>query len=182
MDNPPKNMGGIEQKYAIASFDALFAKYSGCSFNKGLYQLLPKEKIPEFTASIVAAFPEFSKRTIIFGSDWMGRAFGIDGARRKDDQPLILMFDLSDRRALEVPEDFVGFHNNELVDYPNDSLAKEFFHDYLAAGGKHPEAGQVCGLDVPAFLGGQETFENMHLIDLDVYWHVTGQLISTASV
>jgi hypothetical protein len=35
---------------------------------------------------------------------------------------------------------------------------------------------QCVGYDVPLFLGGADTIENLHVEDIDVYWSLTAQL------
>jgi hypothetical protein len=36
---------------------------------------------------------------------------------------------------------------------------------------------ECIGYRVPLFLGGSDTVENLEKVDLDVYWHLHGQLI-----
>lgn len=46
------------------------------------------------------------------------------------------------------------------------------------AGGAQPAHAQCIGSKKPLFLGGEDTIENLESLDLDVYWHIMGQVIA----
>lgn len=167
----------INPRFDIEGFTDFFELFSGISFNGGLYHVLPYENIDGATNAIQNAFPQFAKRIIVFAFDWLGRAFAIDGARRLDNEPLILMFDLSNNEVVEVPCTFIQFHNEELVTYTNDLLASEYFQSYLVSGGRRPAPNECCASKVPSFLGGSHAVCDLEIIDVYVFWHITGQLL-----
>ena len=167
----------LQPKYDILGFKEFFEKYSGASFNKGVYHLVEYDKIEEHTQTVVTGFPDYKKRAIVFAFDWLGRVFAMDGARRKDGSPLILSFDFSRNEVLEIPCTFIEFHNLELVEYGDDALSSGMYAKYLNAGFAAPQAQECCGPKVPIFLGGAERFEELDVIDVGVYWHLTAQLL-----
>lgn len=78
--------------------------------------------------------------------------------------------------ALEIPVPFSEFHDTELVDHPDAALASDFFVEWLTENPGAVEFEQCVGYVVPLFLGGQDVIGNLELIDLDVYWTLSGQL------
>lgn len=90
------------------------------------------------------------------------------------------MFEPGTGEILEIPVPFTAIHDDELVDHRNAALASDFFAAYLVAGGQPPNSGQCVGYRIPLFLGGQDELPNLDLVDLDVHWHLTGQLILKA--
>jgi hypothetical protein len=54
----------------------------------------------------------------------------------------------------------------------------DFHQRWLASGGATPGHTQCVGYRKPLFLGGADKLENLELSDLDVYWHLMGQLIA----
>jgi len=80
---------------------------------------------------------------------------------------------------LEVPSTFVGFHDEELIDYRDAALASESFHAWVVAhGGLVPlHRGQCVGYRIPLFLGGQDVIANFELADIEIYWSLCAQLL-----
>lgn len=73
---------------------------------------------------------------------------------------------------------FGAFHDEELVEYRDAALASGFFGAWAKdQGAALPLAhGDCVGYQVPLFLGGHDTVDNLEIIDLDVYWTTCGQL------
>jgi hypothetical protein len=127
---------------------------------------------------VTDAFPEFRERACPFGYDWLGRQFGIDSGRSDNGQPQVLLLEPGTAEALEIPVTFVGLHEEELIEYADAALAKEFFAEWAAG---HPDSvplkhGTCVGYRQPLFLNGQDIVENLEVSDLDVYWTIFGQL------
>ncbi|HIF6190235.1 TPA: T6SS immunity protein Tdi1 domain-containing protein [Vibrio parahaemolyticus] len=87
------------------------------------------------------------------------------------------MFEPGTGEALEIPVNFAQFHEDELVNYTNEALAVEFFSEWLATGNEPPASSQCVGYKKPLFLGGADIVANLELIDLEVYWGISGQLL-----
>lgn len=60
------------------------------------------------------------------------------------------------------------------------ALAVEFHKQWLESGGSAPRYEQCIGYKKPLFLGGTDGIDNLEVSDLDVYWHLMGQLIAYA--
>lgn len=123
---------------------------------------------------IAQAFPEFAARAGPFGFDWLGRQFAVALGRMVKGQPLVLFFEPRTDEALEIPVESSGFHDEELIEYTDAALAREFFEMWSAA---NSDSGDQCaGYRVPLFLGGSDAVENVELSDLEVYRSICGQL------
>lgn len=163
---------------AVAGFAELMRSVAGCTFENGLYRLHSAETGPIGQEGADTAFPEYAGRLSVFGFDWLGRQFALDFGRLEGAEPLVMMLEPGTGEALEIPVGFVGFHDEELVDYCNEALASEFFSSWAAA---HPDAmplgmSQCVGYRVPLFLGGRDTVDNLEVNDFDAYWTITGQM------
>lgn len=159
-------------------YEALAERFSGCSFENGLYRLHDSQSGPQALTWIIDAFPEFASRACPFGYDWLGRQFAVDTARQQAGQALVLLLEPGTGEALEIPVTFASFHEHELVEYQDAALARGFFDTWaLEHGSSLPLDRTTCvGYRVPLFLGGEDTVDNLEVIDLDVYWTLCGQL------
>lgn len=157
--------------------DELLATFGGTSVNGGLYRfVLPGDVGAVWRDRIAIAFPEFRECATCFGFDWLGRAFALDSSRTENGRAAVLMFDVGAGEALEIPANLKSFHDTELVEYTDVALAENFHREWLRSGGAEPGFDQCVGYRKPLFLGGADELDNLELCDLDVYWHVTGQL------
>lgn len=155
----------------------LVAAAGGRSFAGGLYRTHTVESSAGLLEQIDAAFPEAPQHTAPYGYDWLGRQFC---AQADSEDALTLMFEPGTGEILEIPVPFASLHDDELVEYRNEALASDFFSSYLAAGGQAPNLTQCVGYRTPLLLGGHDTVPNLELTDMDVYWHISGQLIARA--
>lgn len=153
-----------------------FQNYSGSSFG-GLYRVHSVQNIEKWNQIVGEAFPDFKNRIFCFGFDWLGRQFALDKKRIESGEPLVLMLEPGTGEVLEIPVNFVQFHEVELVDYANEALAAEFFQEWLSDGNELPKLDQCVGYKKPLFLNGSDTIENLELTDLEVYWAISGQLL-----
>jgi len=133
---------------------------------------------PLALAWIGEAFPEFASRACPFGYDWLGRQFAIDTGRSHAGQPLVLLLEPATGEGLQIPLVFGAFHNEGLVEYRDAALASGFFNTWAQkhAGALPLAQGDCVGYQVPLFLGGRDTVDNLEVIDLEVYWTTCGQL------
>lgn len=154
-----------------------FESFSGKSFCDGLYRIHSISDIEIWNSRIELAYPSFSNRFCCFGYDWLGRQFSVDVQRLCNQEPLVLMFDPGTGEVLEIPVNFQEFHENELIDYAEECLAKNFFLDWRANSKSTLLCNQCAGYKVPLFLGGSDEINNLEIIDLDVYWHITTELL-----
>jgi hypothetical protein len=155
----------------------LLAEFGGCSFNGGLYRVLRASDLDTLVSRISYPFPEFNGRITCFGYDWLGRAFATDANRLEGGKPGVIMFEPGTGQALKIPAKIEAFHNDELINFGESVLAISFYRDWQ----KHANAmlayEQCAGYRKPLFLGGVDGLENLEMSDIDVYWHIFGQLI-----
>jgi len=153
------------------------AKYAGKSLCNGLYRVMEPADVERWGRKLGKTFPSFAGAITAFAVDWLGRVFALDSRREVNGKPGVTIFEPGTGHALEVPCDIESFHNEELVEFRDAALAETFFNDWARAGGLAPAYSQCVGYKQPLFLGGGDTVENLELIDIDVYWMISAQLI-----
>lgn len=170
---------GLSNVQRIASgFKELLSSYQGCSFGEGMYRLHNYNNIDKWNKVVLEAFPEYKDRIQCFGYDWLGRQFALDKSRVIEGEAQILMFEPGTGEVLEIPCNFMQFHNEEITNYHDACLASEFFSDWMRIN-KTKLAEQECaGYKVLLFLGGADAVENLEKSDLGVYWSICAQLIN----
>jgi hypothetical protein len=148
----------------------------GRTFEGGLYRVHTRVSAHASDAMVRAAFPEFAGRVACFGYDWLGRQFATDTTRGTEEDREVLMLEPGTGEALEIPVSFSKFHDEELVDYGEEALARSFFTQWRESGGEAPQLSECVGYRRPLFLGGEDVIANLEVSDLDVYWTIMGQL------
>ncbi len=144
----------------------------------GAYRLHRSEDIARFNASAAEVFPHKAHQFQCFGADWMGRQFALDQGRMIDGAPQVAILDPATEEIFEIPCGYRAFHEAEMINYPNEPVEHDKFKQWLSAGGTAPSYGECVGFKVPLFLGGQDSFDNLEVSDLEVYWSISGQLLS----
>lgn len=148
----------------------------GHSFVGGLYRVHTKTSASASDALVRHAFPEFAGRLACFAYDWLGRQFATDSGRGKTEDPEVMLFEPGTGEALEIPVPFSRFHDEELVDFTEEALARSFFDQWRRSGGEAPSPSECVGYKRPLFLGGEDVVANLEISDLGVYWTIMGQL------
>lgn len=162
---------------ATPALTEFFGEFGGGSFGGGLYRVVRPSDANIWDERVQLAFPEFAGHVTCFGFDWLGRVFSVDSRRTEEGRSGVLMLEPGTGEALEVPANLITFHSSELIEFGEAALAISFYDKWRAAGGAAPAYDQCVGYKRPLFLGGADEVENLELSDLDVYWHITGQLI-----
>jgi hypothetical protein len=179
-DTPPQSAGEENWSAPVESvangISHLLKSHGGVSFNKAVYRLHSPNVVAHWNAIAAEAFPNYSQKIYCFGYDWLGRQFAVDLARVENGQALMLLLDIGFGEALQIPANFQEFHNGELVEYPNEALASNFFSRWLQSGGASPKAHECVGYRIPVSLGGKDEIENLEIANLEVYWGLTGQI------
>lgn len=157
----------------------LFDKYGGTTFNEGLYRVHDAVSSGAATRDAAVVYPALKIPWVCFGYDWLGRQFALDYHRGTADNPEVVMLEPGTGEILEVPATFEDFHDYALLEYQEACLAPEFFGEWRAHGGDTPRIDQCIGYKTPLFLGGIDDVSNLEISDLDVYWAITGQLITS---
>lgn len=160
----------------VASVGAWLSTAGGRAFEGGLYRVHAHASARASDELVRAAFPEFAGRLTCFGYDWLGRQFATDADRGASEDPEVMLFEPGTGEGLEIPVPFSRFHDEELVDYTEEALARSFLEQWRRSGGPAPKASECVGYRRPLFLGGQDAVSNLELSDLNVYCTVMGQL------
>ncbi len=150
-----------------------FERFGGLSFNNGIYRVHIVSNIEFWTKMVDYAYPNFSGSAICFGYDWLGNQFGLDKKSGK-----IWLFELGTGKVLRIPCTFDQFHESELIDNDEAALESDFFKEWIDSGNLAPNTMECVGYKIPLFLGGKDEVSNLELVDMDVYWELTGQLIT----
>ncbi|TPM34498.1 T6SS immunity protein Tdi1 domain-containing protein [Mesorhizobium sp. B2-3-5] len=163
----------------VPGLNELFADFGGASFRHGLYRIIRAQDVARWNERVCLGFPGFTGRITCFGYDWQGSAFALDSQRLEQGQPGVVLFEPGTAEALEIPNNIVTFHDVLVVENPDAALsANIYLEDWLAAGGAQPGYDQCIGYKRPLFLGGEDDISNQELSDLEVYWHIMGQVIA----
>lgn len=159
-------------------FIAFMQQHGGGMFDRGAYRLQTLSEILHGNDMVCEAFPQYRDKVVCFGFDWLGRCFALDATRQRDGELLVVLLEPGTGEALKAPVTFSEFHDVELIEYPNESLATDFFESYLTKGGAPPRRNECIGYQKPLFLGGGDTVDNLQKCDLRVYWSVNAQLLA----
>ncbi|WP_315799770.1 T6SS immunity protein Tdi1 domain-containing protein [Bradyrhizobium sp. SZCCHNS3002] len=180
LDAGPSPIGPLSDASLRPEAAKLFAEFGGCSFNGGLYRVVRVSSLDTWAARVGYAFPEFKGRIACFGYDWLGRAFATDEKRLEGGKPGVVMFEPGTGEALKIPANIETFHDGELVNFGEAVLAIDFFQRWQKLARTKLEYDQCAGYKKPLFLGGVDDVGNLEPSDIDVYWHISGQLILKA--
>jgi hypothetical protein len=171
------DVGTLEKIEAHASgIKAFFTKYSGATFNNGLYRVLPADQIKKWTKIVEALYPQYKGKIVTFASDWFGRVFALDATRVEGGQYQVVLLDPAAGDALDIPCSFASFHNEELCDYPNEALEAENYGQWITAKGVAPKSNECVGYIKPLVLGGVDDIPNQEITDMEVYWSICTQI------
>lgn len=165
---------GYKEDEKISSINEFNKFLNGKSFLDGMYRLFKTDDIEKWTAITEQAFPLYKNRISVFGYDWLGRIFGLNKKTGT-----VLLFEPGTGEVLDIPASFEDFHNIEIVDYHEDSLASNFFKEWFLANDKYKLKYSECaGYKVPLFLNGDDIIENLEVSDMEVYWEIMMPIIN----
>ncbi|TPM38340.1 DUF1851 domain-containing protein [Mesorhizobium sp. B2-3-4] len=172
---PPINNLPLDTK--VAGLNELLAEFGGASFNRGLYRMVRASDVADWNARVCLGFPKFTGRITCFGYDWQGTAFATDAWRLEQGEPGVVMFEPGTGKALQIPANVRTFHEVELIQDEDAALAANIYTDWRRAGGAEPSYNQCIGYKKPLFLNGKDEIDNLELWDIDIYWHLMGQIL-----
>ncbi|TIP08058.1 DUF1851 domain-containing protein [Mesorhizobium sp.] len=174
----PADPGNFSLDTKVPGLNELLTSFGGASFKSGLYRIIRAQDVARWNARVCLGFPEFTGRITCFGYDWLGTALAVDSQRLEQGEPGIMMFEPGTGEALLVPSNIFTFHEVDVIEDEDAALAANLYTNWRSAGGAEPTYTQCIGYKVPLFLNGQDDAANQELSDLEVYWHIMGQLIA----
>jgi len=145
-------------------------KYQGMTFGNGLYRVFNKAAIDKWKQIITEGYPGFENYFEPFAYDWLGRCFAVD--IRNGKMGNVLMFEIGTADVLEIPCNFMSFHEEEIPHYHDSCLASSFFNEWRIYNTDDLQNDKCVGYKIPLFLGGTDTVDNLEVSDMEVYWNV----------
>ena len=156
----------------FTSIDNLINELGGKSFNHGIYRICNTKNMNNITSICEEYFPKLKNRILAFSYDWLGRVFCI----QKKEPNIILLIEPGAGDALEIPGNIDRFHNEVLVQYANEALAKDFYEEWYSKTNTSPKYSTCIGYKIPLFLNGADEITNLEEIDFEVYFSICSQL------
>ena len=165
---------GCNNDTAFASEKEFFEAMNGASFLNGMYRMFKAEDINKWNSIVGESFPKYKDRFNVFAYDWLGRVFALNKASNT-----VLLFEPGTGEALDIPASFEDFHNIEIVDYSEDSLASDFFESWYSVSNNYNLKNNECaGYKIPLFLNGDDAVDNLEISDMEVYWEIMMPLMN----
>lgn len=165
---------GINNSEHFASVESFLKAYAGKSFLNGLYRLFRLSDISKWNEIVKKSFPQCVERINVFGFDWLGRIFAMDL-----DNNTVLLFEPGTGEVLDIPANFIDFHNVEIAKYHQESLASNFFYEWYEVNDNYILTYDKCaGYKIPLFLNGKDEVENLEISDMEVYWEIMMPLMN----
>jgi len=162
------NFVAITDNNNIKSADEFLKIYSGATFLNGLYRIHNSNEVVKWNEIVGKSFPPHFGKINVFGFDWLGRNFAFDITTGG-----LLLFEPGTGEVLDIPAEFIEFHNVLMPKYTQDCLASDFFYIWREVNGNIVLPHNKCvGYKVPLFLNGKDTVENLELSDMEVYWEI----------
>lgn len=168
-----KKFVGVNDEINCNSPEEFLASIECKSFLNGMYRVFDSLETVKWQKIVEAAFPAYKNQMNVFAYDWLGRIFAL--SKRKG---TVLLFEPGTGEVLDIPADLVEFHDVEIAEYHEDSLASVFFCEWYEANQHYELKHNECaGYKIPLFLNGDDVIENLEVSDMEVYWGIMGQLI-----
>ncbi len=170
-----------DQLSRVTTYAKFASSCAGVTYGNGVYRIHDGRSARVVTPIVLAAFPRYAQHVSLFGVDWLGRQFAIDAHRGPTEDPEILIFEPGTGEVLEVPVRFSVFHDR-LWELREPALAYSFFEAWSVghAFDLPLRLDQCVGYDRPLYLGGTDDLSNLSLLDTEVYWTLSGQLLAEA--
>ncbi|MEC4272402.1 T6SS immunity protein Tdi1 domain-containing protein [Adlercreutzia sp. R25] len=163
---------GYEVADAPASADPyaeLVDTLGGRSFGDGLFTVFRRDELPKWRELIGAFYTDYRGEFSPVGYNWLGQCYVLDAQGSVD----ILEPEASSTSCTDMG--LVEFLNVDGVGNRDNAFLEAGYEEWLS--GHDPVAGGNCvGYTVPLFLGGKDEGDNMDIVDMEVYWGMTGQL------
>lgn len=159
---------------SFSDIESFCADLNAKSFKNGIYRLFDKVECEKWKNIVEESFPKYVGIIDVFAYDWLGRIFAMNKNRGT-----VLLFEPGAGEVLDISVSFVDFHDVEIAEYPNDSLASNFFNEWFGKSGNYLLKNTECvGYKVPLFLNGDDDIDNVEVSDMEVYWEIMMPLMN----
>lgn len=154
-------------------YDTFLDQFGGRSFGGGVLKVMERSDIPLYKDAIMGICFKFSGDDFRpFAYNWLGQIFMIDD---REGRGHVMIMRIDTITTAYTDTGFLEYLNDELPENPERSLHVTQYGEWAASHGP-VGPGECVGYKVPFFLGGDDSPDNMEVIDMDVYWTMTGQL------
>ena len=120
-----KKYVGLNDGVISNSPEEFLSSVEGKTFLNGMYRVFNLSEIEKWCKIVVHTFPAYKGQIMVFANDWLGRIFAV-----KKLQGTVLMFEPGTGEVFDIQVTIEDFHNVEIVEYHEDSLASEFFNEW----------------------------------------------------
>ncbi len=156
---------------------AILALVGGRSFNLGAFRTFSTESSKDWNDVISDAFPAYKGIIRCIGFGWDGQVIAEVLRDREDIERGVAIFNPNTAETLNAPVSIVDFMNDMIGDDEEDVLEAGLYLTWLKADKTPVQIDECVGYDVPMFVGGDQSMENMNVIDFEVYWDISRDLI-----
>ena len=165
---------GYKTNNKFISIKDFLNSMNGMSFFNGMYRIFKNDDIDKWNNIVGQSFPRYKGRFDVFGYDWLGRVFALN-----KESKTVLLFEPGTGEVLDIPASFEDFHNIEIVDYHEDSLASNFFENWYSCYNNYKlKMNECAGYKIPLFLNGDDIVDNLEVSDMEVYWEIMMPLMN----
>ena len=170
------NFFNVEKEYKTleSEYETLLEYLGGTQFAKGLFTIIEKSKVDEWSDRVYTMFPVFKDSSKVFAYDWRGRCFGIDVSNGLDNY--VIIFDPGTVNTYEIPLNLLDFLNIAIPGATKKCLDSELFIKWYKKEKSVLLKSQCVGFKTPLFLGGKDELSNIEVSDIDVYWYLMTQI------
>jgi hypothetical protein len=156
----------------------LFLEDFGCkSIEYGKFRILSKQSALEMRMTVAATFSCDPEQLRPFAVDWLNRCYCVQLAKEGGPGKVAIFEHFTDR-VLDPDANFFEFIDGSLLEVWDVALESELFKKFCQRENisSIPD-GKCASIMHPLFLGGELVCENLALIDCDVDWDLTDQLL-----
>lgn len=171
--SPPIKIEPLKQVSGLAELVTLGA---GCSFGDGVLRVFTEDQARRSQSLVNAMFPERAPRIRPFAQDWQGRQYVLDLHR----SCIVLLIEPGSGSVFSLDEAIPELFDQCMIDEPDVFLAMDLFRPWRDLHSEAVPVGKCVGFKQPLFLNGENTVDNLEVIDEDVYWSIHGQLWAQA--
>lgn len=149
--------------------------YGNKTFDNGLYRTHSLDSAIKWTRLLEEYYPEFKEKIRCFGYDWEGNMMvqKIEGK-----ESVVMIFECSTGDYFELEQTITGFHEEDLVDYKDDTIHEEKFLLVTSHLGISSISRNDCiAHRISLLLDGEDVAENMEVTDMEVNWELQQQIM-----
>jgi hypothetical protein len=164
--------------FCCPEYGEFLSRMSGATFGGGLYRIMNAEEAVRWNEVVQRNSDLESTRLVeCFGYDWLGRIFALDSTRIEEGCNLVIMLEPGSGDIYRLPVGLAQFHRQlDDEDFADAALATLFWGEWQKTNAGGLARKKCVGYSVPLFLGGEDSIDNLEVIDMEVYWELLAQM------